>query len=74
MVFEHGEIREVLFIGENMVVGVIRIVSGDEIQAKRRKGNKVVVNLCGLSVSCMRLMFKLVQKRDNFRVERTISR
>jgi hypothetical protein len=73
MVFEHGEIREVLFIGGNKVVGVITIVSGDEIQAKRRKGDKVVVNLCGFSVSCIWLMFKLECKSaTTFEHKRTV--
>ena len=62
MVFEHGEIGEVRFIRENMVVGVIIIVSGDDIQAKRWKGDKVGVKLCGRSVSYIWLMFKLEYK------------
>lgn len=65
MVFKYREIRVVcLFtvMGENMVVGVIAVVLGDEIQAKGWKGNKLVVNLCQLSVSNIWLMFKLVCK------------
>jgi hypothetical protein len=59
MVFEHGEVREVLFIGEDTVVVLIKIISGDEIQTKRWKDDKLAVNPCGHLVPSIWLMFKL---------------
>ena len=65
MVFERRESGEVSHSSreENLVVDVVIIVSGDEIQAERLKGDKVVVKPWGLLlVSYIWLMCKLESK------------